>query len=621
MSSGCEPTVRTDVLIVGGGPAGIVSALCLAARGIASIVVERRAEVDGHPKAHELNTRSIEILHGLGITSEDLEAEASPEEDGSRILFCRTINEEFGRIDLAAEEASAKKYRDHLRALRPYLNLSQTEFEKVLTRQVRSEPLVELHRGVEWLDLQQTEDGVVSTIRDLRRQETREIHSRFLLGCDGAGSPVRKALGIEMDGPPRLQDFLNVYFEHNLRDRLETTAKLYWILHPEASGAFIAHHVERRWTYNMPLNSPWETRDDWDEARLRDRIHTALGFDAGIEIRSVSAWRMTVQVAQRYREGRALLVGDSAHRFPPTGGLGMNTGIADAHNLAWKLAAVIEGSADPSLLDTYETERRPVAVRNAEESLENYQKIFEVVEALGLRPSGASLLARLQSPRALRWLPGAVKQGFARWAVRFGDRALARFHRDRAVRQRVRASIRDQTAHFDRIGLDIGYVYQRGALLAPAPRGAAPQSVTDYAPSVEPGARFPHVALQGRPGGSSSLDLVDYRRWTLLTAPGSSSWGEASHALGKSLQTRVDAVSLDEIEASSDARARLVGICDLGADGAMLIRPDGHVAWHTRSEGSESDLGDVAAALGLLDAAGTPPNRVGGRGLEGGRDR
>ena len=599
MSSEREPACETAVLIVGGGPAGVVSALCLAARGIPSIVVERRQRVDGHPKAHELNTRSIEILHDLGVTSEELEAEASPEKDGSRILFCRTINQEFGRIDLGTEEASAHKYREHLRAPRPYLNLSQTEFEKVLARHAEKEPLVDVRRGVEWEGMRETEGGLVSTVRDVRRDSSDEIRSRYVLGCDGAGSPVRKALGIGMDGPPKLQDFLNVYFEHNLRDRLETPAKLYWILHPEASGAFIAHHVERRWTYNMPLTSPWETRDDWDENKLRDRIHTALGFDAGIEIRSVSSWRMTVQVAERYRQGRVFLVGDSAHRFPPTGGLGMNTGIADAHNLAWKVAAVLEGTAEDWLLDSYETERRPVAVRNAEESLANFHKIFEVVEALGLKPSGAELLARLRSPRALRWIPRSLKRGLVRVAVKLAERALGRFQDDAALRGRVQRAIQDQTAHFDRIGLDVGYVYEEGALVPDGARSTAQHSVTEYAPTTDPGARFPHVALDGEVGGRSSLDLVDYRRWTLLGAAGAERWREAARALGGELETSVEYLGLDEVDAVAGARSRLTEICDLGEQGAVLIRPDGHVAWRTRSEGNVSDLRRVAEALGL----------------------
>ena len=403
-----------DVLIVGGGPAGITTALCLAARGVSSLVVERNAAISEHPKAHELNTRSIEILNELGITIDELAREASPDSDGSRILFCKSINEEFGRIDLLSEQGSAQKYKRHFRSEKPYLNLSQVEFEKVLARHAENEPRIEVKFGREWRSFETASEGeeaaagsVVSVIRDRKTGKEQRVRSRFVIAADGAASPIRKALGIEMEGPAQLQDFINVYFEHDLRPQVATPAKLYWILHPAAPGAFIAHHMEKRWTYNMPIATPWESREDYPEEILRERIVTALGFDPGIEIKSVSYWRMTVQIAEKYAKGRVFLVGDSAHRFPPTGGLGMNTGIADAHNLAWKLATVLRQGAPPRLLDSYELERKPVAERNAEESAANFDKIFEVLEAFSSAAPGSghgctfACLSAVQDPAGL----------------------------------------------------------------------------------------------------------------------------------------------------------------------------------------------------------------------------
>ena len=515
-------------------------------------------------------------------------------------MFCKSINEEFGRIDLLADEEDAEKYRRHLRSPKPYLNLSQVEFEKVLARHAESEPKIEIQFGNEWTSFLTPPEGeagegdhdietVVSRVRDRQTGQEQAIRSQFVIAADGAASPIRKALGIAMKGPDKLQDFINVYFEHNLRPDVETPAKLYWILHPAAPGAFIAHHIEKRWTYNLPLATPWETRDDYSEEVLRERIITALGFDPGLEIKSVSYWRMTVQIAEHYRRGRVFLVGDSAHRFPPTGGLGMNTGIGDAHNLAWKIASVLEQGAPLRLLDSYELERRPIAKRNAEESAKNHAKIFEVLEAFGLPAKGLEMTARLRASFPFKLLPTGLVERCLDLVRRPAHKKLGRFHSDPALRKRVQSAIADQIGHFDRIGLDIGYAYQSGALIAEegatdrAP--AAEPPVTEYRPSAEPGARFPHVGLTAT---TSSHDLIDYADFALLTGSDSEAWRQAAERLGETTGMPLRVVPLDQLPGNSESRhdpealQTLEDLCDLGPDGALLLRPDGHVAWRVR---------------------------------------
>lgn len=557
----------TPVLIVGGGPSGLVSALLLARLGVASTVIERNAWTDEHPKAHELNARSVEILREVGIAEEDLAVEASPIEDGSRVLFCRTINEEFGRIDLMEDPGRESKYREHLRQALPYFNLSQCEFEKILARRIQASPLIDLRFGHAWQSLV-GDDGehVVSRVLDAGDGRTYEVESEALLACDGASSPVRRALEIGVEGPAEIQNFVNAYFKMNLRGRVKTPAKLYFIAHPKFAGSFIAHHMEKRWVYAMPYYKPWQKVEDFTPEFFRERIQGALGMDLpDLKIESISPWRMTAQVAREYRRGRVFLVGDAAHRFPPTGGLGMNTGIADAHNLMWKLEAVLSGRAPESLLDSYENERRPVAVKNCSESRVNYEKILDVFEPLGLDRHGLEKAARVTGGFPVRLFPERLKRALVSLASRPIDRRLRRVFEDLKVKQQVDGIIEQQIGHFDRLGLDIGYTYEQGAFTDDGtPVDVAKNEVCDYLPSTRPGARLPHAWVDTSEGRRSTHDFLAYDRFTLF-APG----------VARAKQ------------AESDERIRFVDTSAFAIESwdrrPMLVRPDGHVAWRARA--------------------------------------
>ncbi len=576
---------RTDVLIIGAGPSGMVSALCLAKLGVSSIIVERNAGVNEHPKAHELNARSIEILEALGISSEDLIKEAAPFSDGARILFCQTINEEYGRIDLYADEERRAKYEKHLKSKTPYLNLSQTELEKILLLKVKENPLIKLLFQYQWQSLMQDETCVKSEILDRHNETTIFIQSQYLLAADGAGSRCRKFVGIPFKGPDKVDDFVSAFFDNNLRDHVQTPAKLYWIFNPEAAGTFIAHHIEKRWVYMMPIYLDYEKKTSFTKGFLKNRIQKALGDDTiDIEVKSIDYWRMSAQVAETYRKKRVILVGDAAHRFPPTGGLGMNTGIADAHNIAWKLQAVIKGVANDQLLDTYQAERKPIAEQNCEESLYNYHKILEVIEAFGLDRDGLEKLARLKNIPPVKWLPPAwVNKMIAIIAMRI-RRRMDKFHTDPKLKEKVLSTIAGQVAHFDRIGLDIGYCYEQGAIIADGTDPVVPvDKVTQYIPSARPGARFPHLDFDNKTSPSSSQDLLDYRFFTLLIRAKGGHWETALAQLPSTIRQKTKVVRLDELGLSESVYSQLLNLCEIDEAGALLIRPDGHIAWRTES--------------------------------------
>jgi len=565
--------IRTPVLIVGGGPSGMTAALCLAACGVASVIVEKRQTLARHPKAHEISARTIEILTALGISMKDMVRESSPHEDASRIIFCRTLGEELGRIDLGEKDIAAK-YDMHTGAERPYLNLSQTELEKILRRKVLATKKIRLMTGVEWKSLRQNSEGVMSLAKNTATGVGMEIHSQYLLCCDGAGGQCRSQLGIAMQGPEKIQDFANAYFTDDLRGRLKTKAKLFFILKPDAAGTFIAHHADRRWVYHVPVMTPHEKIEDYTEDVFRERIARALGddtFKANIE--SISSWRMTAQIATAFQSGRCFLVGDSAHRFPPTGGLGLNSGVADAHNLAWKIAALVKGEASVQLAATYETERKPVVTINCDESRHNFFKLYDVPRALGLNAALLPRIMALLSSPPLRWFGIKFRATALRYVYALADRRLKHRQQNPRIAARVRSVVNDQREHFDRIGLDLGYVYHDGAIVAGSEK-AQFSGVADYRPSFFPGARLPVFGWWRGKAKYSSTETLRYDRFTLFVADAYAAvWKSAVAAARLSARLQVTILPETIFTAGLTKPTR-----DILAHGALLVRPDGHVA-------------------------------------------
>ena len=233
---------------------------------------------------------------------------------------------------------------------------------------------------------------------------------------------------------------------------------------------------------------------------------------------------MTHQIADRFRQGRAFLAGDAAHRFPPTGGLGMNSGIGDAHNLSWKLAYVIKGIAAEDLLDTYEQERRPVVEKNSKESLHNYEQIYDVPKSLGLHPDAMLWQARTLNSWLIKQIPKKWIDGLLGFVQTKLSKKILSIYQKPAFKAKVLQAIKEQIEHFDRIGLDLGYAYTDGALI---PNGAKlpKQEVSIYTPSMEPGVRFPHFWLEDQQ--LSSHELLDPESFTLLCNEAGAAWWTA----------------------------------------------------------------------------------------------
>lgn len=538
------------VLIVGAGPAGTTAALLLARLGVASRVVERRGGPQRAPAAHAVNARTFEICRQAGVDMAALAAASRPPADAGWTRWMTT---------LAGDELGVLPYErqgDDVLAVTPtpLRNLSQHHFEPVLLDTLRRLPPAALCWGHEWQAAAQDGDGITSRIA--AGGEVYEVRSRWLLAADGAGSRVRRWSGIEPIGPSRMQSFVMIHFEANLRPLVGARpGVLYWITAADAAGTFVAHDIDSTWVFMHAWDPDRERLEDYDEARCAALVRRAMGTDAHpFAIRTISPWTMTAQVAARYRAGRVFLVGDAAHRFPPTGGMGLNTGVQDAHNLAWKLGAVEAGWAADALLDTYEEERRPIAQRNCEVSVANALRLYEVFEALG----------------------------------GFGDGAAARQAEVLASvegRRRVAAAIAGQAEHFDMLGLQLGFAYEGGALVGDDGAAPAPANpVRDFVPSARPGARLPHAWI----GDRSTLDLIAYDRFTLVTGVAGRAWAEAAAG--------IDGVPLARLALGRDVDAAWAAPLTIDAGGAVLVRPDQHVAW--RSRGGAAD--PAATLRGVL---------------------
>jgi 2,4-dichlorophenol 6-monooxygenase len=299
----------------------------------------------------------------------------------------------------------------------------------------------------------------------------------------------------------------------------------------------------------VPFDPERETEADYSVEHCEALVKAAIGSDEyPVKVETVGTWAMSAQIAERYREGRVFLAGDAAHRFPPTGGLGLNGGVQDIHGLVWRLAAVEAGWARPALLDSYESERRPVAQKNADNSLRNATKLFEVAQALGLDEERTT--ERMRATLA-----------------------------DRAGRARVEAAIADQAEHFDTLGLQLGFRYDAGAVV---PDGTPPpevgNSVREFVPCGRPGARMPHAWLARDGKRQSTLDLLALDSFTLVTTSPSEAW-EAAVSKISAVPVRYVAIE----PASIEDRARWLEESGIGLEGALLVRPDQHVAWRAAS--------------------------------------
>lgn len=552
--------IETPVLIVGGGPVGLTLAGELGWRGTPCLLVEERTAPTEHPKATLLGARSMEFYRRWSLT-DAIYARALPPDVAYAIIFStRLAGHELYRVtspSICETLERPPKVVARARELQwsPYhkTQIGQQALEPVLWDFAADQAGVALRHGWRHLSFAEDAGGVTSQIEEVGTGRVETVRSLYLAACDGGGSSVRRSLGIRMNGRGRMRPNVSFVFDSDefLCVHERGLGNLYFVFAPDCFGVFTAIDGARRWSYQFYFLDPTKETRDLDPA---DALYRAMGRPFAFTLKGVQHWHHHQSVARRWRSrlpaeavdgapGRVFLAGDAAHLFAPTGGVGMNTGIGDAVDLGWKLDAVLKGWGGPGLLEAYERERKPVAVRNSVISANNSDKIDMVMDET----------------------PPEVDETSAT-----GER----------VRTEVARKIRWMAKQFNSAGTHLGYRYADSPVVVPDGTPEPPDDPTQVVPSTWPGVRAPHAwtTPESRAQSPSTLDWFG-RDFVLVSANGAdlSPVTDAFARAGVPLRTR---------------RLPCPGLARVFERAHVLVRPDGHVAW--RGDGVPENPQEIA---------------------------
>ena len=567
--------IKTDVLIVGTGPAGSSTAALLSSYGINNVLINNYSWLAGTPRAHITNQRTMEVLRDLG---KEVEAEAylhATEQDlmGENIFCTSLAGEELGRMKSWGKHPNSRA--EHLLSSPSFMNdLPQTFMEPLLYKTACSRG-TQSRMSTQYLSHIEDEDGVLSTCLDKLSNKEIKIRSKYLVGADGGNSKVAENIDLPFEGKMGVGGSMNILFKADLSKYVaHRPSVLYWVLQPGADIGGIGMGLVRMirpwnewlivWGYDINQPAP-KVDKDFATKVARDLVGDP---ELEIDLLSVSTWTVNNMYAKKMSKGRVFCAGDATHRHPPSNGLGSNTSIQDGFNLAWKLAYVIKDKAGAELLDTYSIERSPIAkqiVTRANQSIAEFGPIFE---ALGLTDTQDPVKMKKNMDERKQNSPKAEKQ-----------------------RQALREAIAFKKYEFDAHGVEMNHRYKSNSVLTEGDK--EPEFKKDkelfYQPTTYPGARIPHAWVYDKTGVKHSLlDLCGKGNFSIFTGIGGEEWLKAAKNIETQLGIKIQCNIIGPDQDFEDHAGEWSSIREISDSGLILVRPDQHICWRSKDMISNS---------------------------------
>lgn len=567
--------IKTDVLIVGTGPAGSSTAALLSSYGIDNVLINNYSWLAGTPRAHITNQRTMEVLRDLG---KEVEAEAylhATEQDlmGENIFCTSLAGEELGRMKSWGKHPNSRA--EHLLSSPSFMNdLPQTFMEPLLYKTACSRG-TQSRMSTQYLSHIEDEDGVLSTCLDKLSNKEIKIRSKYLVGADGGNSKVAENIDLPFEGKMGVGGSMNILFKADLSKYVaHRPSVLYWVLQPGADIGGIGMGLVRMirpwnewlivWGYDINQPAP-KVDKDFATKVARDLVGDP---ELEIDLLSVSTWTVNNMYAKKMSKGRVFCAGDATHRHPPSNGLGSNTSIQDGFNLAWKLAYVIKDKAGAELLDTYSIERSPIAkqiVTRANQSIAEFGPIFE---ALGLTDTQDPVKMKKNMDERKQNSPKAEKQ-----------------------RQALREAIAFKKYEFDAHGVEMNHRYKSNSVLTGGDK--EPEFKKDkelfYQPTTYPGARIPHAWVYDKTGVKHSLlDLCGKGNFSIFTGIGGEEWLKAAKNIETQLGIKIQCNIIGPDQDFEDHAGEWSSIREISDSGLILVRPDQHICWRSKEMISNS---------------------------------